>query len=363
MSIPVSTFRRRQRTALNQNDDRPKQGETDIVGAAILNCLIRYLHPEVGNLSWVSHGTIAAKLGLHKQTVRCHLLAQTLIGSVRVRYRTARVAHNQTTRFYPNYTKHTDGKTFQEMPLAEPTEGGKRRPKVLNYYTIHGCMGWAGYKGETLPAWQSEVIRLCASQDSANIAKAKRLAAKNRILNGRGRPAVYKPASSQETPLNDRADPAVYKPASSQETPLNDRARPAEPLLSEDARRLFKPDASPTVRSEPEVRSEQTDIKPAAPAWVHPASCARCPHPKMITSSPQEGILDEEEETNETPQTRLTELNLQISLTELIDDTQYDAYIQALKLAVPVYQRRENELFWKLTSTLNAKHKAWKAKQ
>ena len=83
----------------------------------------------------------------------------------------------QTIRYYPNYTDHTDGLTFNMMLVSED---GK--PRRLNYYTTIGCEHWNGRKYNSLPAdWKIEVIRLCSKQKSIHLHEAERLAAKHRI--------------------------------------------------------------------------------------------------------------------------------------------------------------------------------------
>ena len=77
----------------------------------------------------------------------------------------------QTIRYYPNYTDHTDGQTFNMM-LA--SEDGK--PRRLNYYTVIGCEHWNGRKYNSLPAdWKIEVIRLCSKQKSIHLHEEKDL--------------------------------------------------------------------------------------------------------------------------------------------------------------------------------------------
>ena len=155
----------------------PRKTLTVATFTEVLNKLISFMHTEVGLLSWVSHTTIARAIGINKDAVRCYLRAATLIGAVKVKYTYAKAAHEQTIRYYPNYTDHTDGLTFNMMLVSED---GK--PRRLNYYTVIGCEHWNGRKYNSLPAdWKIEVIRLCSKQKSIHLHEAERLAAKYRI--------------------------------------------------------------------------------------------------------------------------------------------------------------------------------------
>ena len=155
----------------------PRKTLTVATFTEVLNKLISFMHTEVGLLSWVSHTTIARAIGINKDAVRCYLRAATLIGAVKVKYTYAGAAHEQTIRYYPNYTDHTDGLTFNMMLVSED---GK--PRRLNYYTVIGCEHWNGRKYNSLPAdWKIEVIRLCSKQKSIHLHEAERLAAKYRI--------------------------------------------------------------------------------------------------------------------------------------------------------------------------------------
>ena len=156
---------------------RPRKTLTVATFTEVINKLISFMHTEVGLLSWVSHTTIARAIGINKDAVRCYLRAATLIGAVKVKYTYAGAAHEQTIRYYPNYTDHTDGLTFNMMLVSED---GK--PRRLNYYTVIGCEHWNGRKYNSLPAdWKIEVIRLCSKQKSIHLHEAERLAAKYRI--------------------------------------------------------------------------------------------------------------------------------------------------------------------------------------
>ena len=155
----------------------PRKTLTVATFTEVLNKLISFMHTEVGLLSWVSHTTIARAIGINKDAVRFYLRAATLIGAIKVKYTYARAAHEQTIRYYPNYTDHTEGQTFNMM-LA--SEDGK--PRRLNYYTVIGCEHWNGRKYNSLPAaWKIEVIRLCSKQKSIHLHEAEKLAAKHRI--------------------------------------------------------------------------------------------------------------------------------------------------------------------------------------
>ena len=155
----------------------PRKTLTVATFTEVINKLISFMHTEVGLLSWVSHTTIARAIGINKDAVRCYLRAATLIGAVKVKYTYAEAAHEQTIRYYPNYTDHTDGLTFNMMLVSED---GK--PRRLNYYTVIGCEHWNGRKYNSLPAdWKIEVIRLCSKQKSIHLHEAERLAAKYRI--------------------------------------------------------------------------------------------------------------------------------------------------------------------------------------
>ena len=155
----------------------PRKTLTVATFTEVLNKLISFMHTEVGLLSWVSHTTIARAIGINKNAVRYYLRAATLIGAVKIKYTYAGAAHEQTIRYYPNYTDHTEGQTFNMM-LA--SEDGK--PRRLNYYTVIGCEYWNGRKYNSLPAdWKMEVIRLCSKQKTIHLHEAQRLAAKHRI--------------------------------------------------------------------------------------------------------------------------------------------------------------------------------------
>ncbi len=151
-SAAIRKCRKQRGRALNQNNNRPTQGKVDIIHARIVSRVIRYMDPRVGNLSWVSHATIAKDVGIRREAIHYHLLAATLIGELRVRYHTATAAHLQISQRYPHYTEYTGGQTFTEMLGEQP---GK--PKRLNYYTIHKCMGCPSYHGQALPDWQIEM--------------------------------------------------------------------------------------------------------------------------------------------------------------------------------------------------------------
>jgi hypothetical protein len=197
------TLAKRKRSAIHQNRERPKRSPTDIIFAEVLSRLIARMNPEVGNLSWVSHATIATQVGLGKEAVKFYLKAACLVGAVRVRYTNASTAHQRTQRFFPNYTDHTQGQTFQMLLGSEPD-----RPRRLNYYTIQGCISWEGFSGKALPDWQIEVIKLCATQKATNVRKAEIISARHRIASGNGRvdPRVSK---ASEALRNGRVDPRV----------------------------------------------------------------------------------------------------------------------------------------------------------
>jgi hypothetical protein len=147
----------------------------------VLNAVLGFMKPEVGNLSWVANETIARTTPYGKRTVAHYLTAATLIGAITVAYRTARAAHRGTIGFYPNYTEHTYGKTFPMLIKAELDNNGRVKPKTLNFYRLN--RNWIGYSmvPEYLPDWMLEVIRLCATKTAANVRAAKRLAAIHHI--------------------------------------------------------------------------------------------------------------------------------------------------------------------------------------
>ena len=95
------------------NDKRPKHGDIEIIHAAIVGRLLRYMRPELGNLSWVSHETIAKELGINRTTVRAHLEAAVILGEARVRYSNPTTAHIRSSGRYPHYAEHTGGKQGQ----------------------------------------------------------------------------------------------------------------------------------------------------------------------------------------------------------------------------------------------------------
>ena len=156
------------------NERRPKHGDVEILHSAIIGRLLRFMRPELGNLSWVSNATIASDLGIDKYTVQYHLQGAVLIGEIRIRYTSPAAAHLQTSGRYPHYTKYTKGRTFAQLLDCEP--GNTRR---LNYYTIDGCHT---LQTTTLyPDWMLRVIKLCASQKAAKLKQAKDLAQTNEL--------------------------------------------------------------------------------------------------------------------------------------------------------------------------------------
>ena len=179
--ISVAEHAKRKRSAIHQNLHRPKRTRTDSTFAEVLNAVLSFMKPEVGNLSWVANETIARTTPYGKRTVAHYLTAATLIGAITVAYRTARAAHRGTIRFYPNYTENTYGKTFSMLIKAELDNNGRVKPKTLNFYRLN--RNWIGYSmvPEYLPDWMLEVIRLCATKTAANVRAAKRLAAIHHI--------------------------------------------------------------------------------------------------------------------------------------------------------------------------------------
>ena len=188
-SAAIRKCRKQRGRALNQNNNRPTQGNVDIIHARTVSRVIRYMDPRVGNLSWVSHATIAKDVGIRREAIHYHLLAATLIGELRVRYHTATAAHLQISQRYPHYTEYTGGQTFTEMLGEQP---GK--PKRLNYYTIHKCMGCPSYHGQALPDWQIEIIKLCATQKAGKVRQAKEIARQHQADLERGVESPPKPS-------------------------------------------------------------------------------------------------------------------------------------------------------------------------
>ena len=226
--ISVAEHAKRKRSAIHQNLHRPKRTRTDSTFAEVLNAVLGFMKPEVGNLSWVANETIARTTPYGKRTVAHYLTAATLIGAITVAYRTARAAHKGTIRFYPNYTEHTYGKTFPMLIKAELDYNGRVKPKILNFYTLN--RNWIGYstRPECLPDWMLEVIRLCATKTAANVRAAKRLAAIHRI----GCQTVVPKASTNEGVKNTTTTPEnaiVTDPADSpvrlESVIVNDPAR------------------------------------------------------------------------------------------------------------------------------------------
>ena len=129
MTNSAKTLQRRKRSAIYQNRERPKRSHTDIIFAEVLSKLLGFMNSELGNLSWVSHATIATSVGIAKEQLAAYLKATCLIGAVRLRYTNAATAHKRTLPFYPNYTEHTHGLTFIQLLRVEPDQ-----PKRLNYY-------------------------------------------------------------------------------------------------------------------------------------------------------------------------------------------------------------------------------------
>ena len=177
MTNSAKTLQRRKRSAIYQNRERPKRSHTDIIFAEVLSKLLGFMNSELGNLSWVSHATIAASVGIAKEQLAAYIKATCLIGAVRLRYTNAATAHKRTLPFYPNYTEHAHGLTFIQLLRVEPDQ-----PKRLNYYTLQGCMSWDGYSGTALPDWQRDVIKLCATKNGKDLHQAQTITARHRIL-------------------------------------------------------------------------------------------------------------------------------------------------------------------------------------
>ena len=134
---------------------------------SVLSKTIHFMKPEIGFISWVSHTTIGGDIHLSKKAVRYYLEAAVLIGAVKVKFTNPWLAHRVTWNKYGNsYFTYLGGKNFMQATCPD----GKR--KRIYFYTINHK--WIGYKNITeLPAWQVEVIRLCAwqKQDSLNEAR------------------------------------------------------------------------------------------------------------------------------------------------------------------------------------------------
>ena len=244
-----SQYRKLRGRAYNRNDKRPKKGTVEIIHAAIVNRLLRFMRPELSNLSWVSHHRIAQDLGLDKYTVKYHLLAAVLIGEIRIRYTKPTTAHLQTSGRYPHYTEYTKGKTFTQLLMTEPDQQGRARHKRLNYYTIQDCHTLEAV--EAYPDWMVEVIRLCASQKAKSIKQAKEIAEAHKLPEPERRKPVdkncwrkyIKPKLNKDEPvqiitetppqtaINEGADPLVSPPEQLPQTAINEGVRPLEPRL------------------------------------------------------------------------------------------------------------------------------------
>ena len=232
--ISVAEHAKRKRSAIHQNLHRPKPTRTDSTFGAVLNAVLGFMNPEVGNLSWVANETIARTTPYGKRTVAHYLTAATLIGAITVAYRTARAAHKGTIRFYPNYTEHTYGKTFPMLIKAELDYNGRVKPKILNFYTLN--RNWIGYstRPECLPDWMLEVIRLCATKTAANVRAAKRLAAIHRI---RCQTVVPK-ASTNEGVKNTTTTPENAIVTDPADTPADSPVRLESVIVNDPARTL-----------------------------------------------------------------------------------------------------------------------------
>ena len=232
--ISVAEHAKRKRSAIHQNLHRPKRTRTDSTFGAVLNAVLGFMNPEVGNLSWVANETIARTTPYGKRTVAHYLTAATLIGAITVAYRTARAAHKGTIRFYPNYTEHTYGKTFPMLIKAELDYNGRVKPKILNFYTLN--RNWIGYstRPECLPDWMLEVIRLCATKTAANVRAAKRLAAIHRI---RCQTVVPK-ASTNEGVKNTTTTPENAIVTDPADTPADSPVRLKSVIVNDPARTL-----------------------------------------------------------------------------------------------------------------------------
>ncbi len=243
-STSIDHNRKRRGRAHACNDRRPKHGDVEILHAAIIGRLLRYMKPELGNLSWVSNVTIANDLGLDKYTIKYHIQAAVLIGEVRIRYTCPATAHLQTSGRYPHYTNYTKGLTFTQLLAREPGKASR-----LNYYTIEDCHTLQTTK--LYPDWMLRVIKLCASQKAAKVKQAKELAQANEFPGSerkvvdkacwrkyvRRKPTQDKPVQTitdvvPETGRNEGADPLVSVPPPAPRTAINEGVRPPEPLLS-----------------------------------------------------------------------------------------------------------------------------------
>ena len=232
--ISVAEHAKRKGSAIHQNLHRPKRTRTDSTFAEVLNAVLGFMKPEVGNLSWVANETIARATPYGRRTVAHYLTAATLIGAITVAHRTARAAHQGTIRFYPNYTEHTYGKTFAMLIKAELDNNGRVKPKMLNFYRLN--RNWIGYSmvPEYLPDWMLEVIRLCATKTAANVRAAKRLAATHRIsarpqgkgsiVTGTARGPLQPAQAVQSAIVNDPADTRPDSPVRLETGIVNDPA-------------------------------------------------------------------------------------------------------------------------------------------
>ena len=246
--IPVKVHANRKASAIRRNRDRPKRSRTDHTFALVLDKILGFMKPEVGNLTWVSFETIAKETPFSRDTIKHYLTAAELIGAMVKKYRTAREAHKKTKLFYPKYNDYTYGKTFMELLVPKLNETGKVRPKRLLYWTLN--LKWVGYNWidrEYLPDWMLEVIRLCATQKPENVHEAKRITVRHRIGYG------IEPESGI---VNEGVNTLQHKLSgyafTNESGIVNEGARPPEILLFEKMVSGSYPQDTPSEKPEPE---------------------------------------------------------------------------------------------------------------
>lgn len=381
-------IREKARKSINNRDTR---GQHDRSCFRVLNKLLSLMRPELGNLSYCSHLKIACDVGLSQRQTRAYVKALVNIGAIRIVYTGPREAISQLK-----------GRGLGEA--ASKYLGSNSTlwfTKSLNFYTLNPA--WEGFATgrDVIPEDQDAIIRayshrLRKGRAPIRVPAPAQVCAPIRVQE-QPREAIeectYSGAGTrQAVPYGDSAGRSTSPAESSASTDTQEQTD-KEAMQDDLSRLLNKLESMRSISSEGAdrvttfIKNRQDhpayqdivvtldllralhDVGPtkqpasrgfAARTRVHPASCARCPHPKEATPQVQEGILDEEDETIET---RLTRLNRQISLTELIDETEYTTYLESLHRAVPIPQRRESMLFWELVGDLEIKHKAWKARQ
>jgi hypothetical protein len=193
------------------------------------------MKPELGNISWISHSSLAKLAGCSRQSVNYHLQAAEIIGEIRIRFTDPSTADDRISQRYGNYTTHTDGKTFSELLRDQRKEARK-----LNFYTINDRHTLL--QGHAYPAWMVKVISLCARCSGAKLKQAHQLANEHELSSPpepkrvRSWREILSPEAIQRLREHSERSLANCKgadtPAPTAQTLANCKARFTEPLLS-----------------------------------------------------------------------------------------------------------------------------------